>query len=59
MTKRIYHSICFVALTVFFASLIIIMGALYGYYSRIQRSQLKAQTVFAAQSVAHEGMDYR
>ncbi|MBO4939101.1 MAG: PAS domain-containing sensor histidine kinase [Oscillospiraceae bacterium] len=58
MTKRIYHSICFVALTVFFASLIIIMGALYGYYSRIQRSQLKAQTVFAAQSVAHEGMDY-
>ena len=58
MTKRIFNSICLVALTVFFASLTIIMGALYGYYSQIQRNQLKNQTILASQAVAAEGIAY-
>ena len=58
MTGRIFRSICFVALTVFFASLVIIMGALYSYYSSVQRDQLQNQTVLAAQAVAHEGLEY-
>ena len=58
MTKRIFKSICLVALTVFFASLIIIMGALYGYFSSTQHSQLKNQTILAAQAVAAEGIAY-
>ena len=33
MTKRIFRSICFVAIAVFLASLILIMGVLYSYFS--------------------------
>ena len=58
MTKRVFRSICLVALTVFLASLGIIMGALYSYFSQTQRSQLKNQTILAAQAVSHEGLDY-
>ena len=58
MTKRIFRSICLVALAVFLASLTIIMGALYSYFSQVQRTQLKNQTTLAAQAVAHEGLDY-
>ena len=58
MTARIFRSICFVALTVFFASLTIIMGALYSYYSSVQQDQLRNQTILAAQAVANEGMGY-
>ena len=32
MTKRIFRSICFVAIAVFLASLILIMGVLYSYF---------------------------
>lgn len=58
MTKRIFRSICLVALAVFLSTLTIIMGALYSYFSQLQKSQLKNQTLLAAQAVAHEGMDY-
>ena len=34
------------------------MGALYSYFSQVQRTQLKNQTTLAAQAVAHEGLDY-
>lgn len=58
MTKRIFRSICFVTLGVFIASVTLIMGALYDYFSNVQRSQLKMQTNLAAQAVANEGMEY-
>ena len=58
MTKRIFHSIFVVALAVFLASLTLIMGALYSYFSQVQRTQLKNQTALAAQAVSHEGLDY-
>lgn len=58
MTKRIFSSICLSALTVFLACAILIMGALYEYFSDIQRTQLNMQTGLAAQGVAHEGLGY-
>lgn len=58
MTKRIFRSICLVAITVFAASVILIMGVLHAYFSDVQQEQLKMQTNLAAQGVMHEGMDY-
>ena len=58
MTKRIFQSICLVALAVFLASMSLIMGALYTYFSQTQHTQLRNQTALAAQAVAHEGLDY-
>ena len=58
MTKRIFHSICLVAVTVLLASLVLVMGVLYDYFSRLQKEQLSAQADLAAQGVAGQGMDY-
>lgn len=58
MTKRIFHSICLVALMIFIASLILIMGVLYGYFSGLQQEQLKMQTELAAQGVNNEGIAF-
>ena len=58
MTKRIFRSICFAALTVFFATVILIMGFLYEYFSDAALAQLKMQTNLAAQGVTNEGMEY-
>lgn len=58
MTKKIFRSIFAVALTVFLACLIIIMGALYEYFSSTQMNQLKTQTELAAAGVELSGTDY-
>ena len=58
MTKKIFHALCLVAFTVFLASLVLIMGVLYKYFSRIQQTQLRMQTQLAAQGVEKGGMDY-
>ncbi len=58
MTKRIFRSICLVVLTVFLASVILIMGVLYEYFSSVGQEQLRMQTNLAAQGVTHEGIAY-
>ena len=58
MTKRIFRSICLVAVGVFAASLALYMGMLYHYFSGVQRSQLRIQTDLAAQGAANEGAAY-
>ena len=58
MTKRIFRSICLVAITMFAASVALVLGVLYEYFSDIQQSQLHMQTELAAQGVANEGIDY-
>lgn len=58
MTKRIFRSIYIVALGVFVASAIFIMGALYNYFTGVQQTQLQTQTNLAAQGVANEGAGY-
>ncbi len=58
MTKRIFRSICLVAITVFIASVILIFVVLHNYFSDVQRRQLWMQTNLAAQGVVNAGMDY-
>lgn len=58
MTKRIFRSICLVAFAVFAASLVLIMGVLYSYFSNVQQNQLRMQTMLAAQGVSDEGIIY-
>ncbi len=55
MTKRIFRSICLVALAVLVATVALIMGVLYGYFTDMQHDQLRMQTELAAQGVSHEG----
>ena len=58
MTKRIFRSICLVAVVVLLAAFVLIMGVLYDYFSNNQMSQLAAQARLAAQGVEQNGMDY-
>ncbi|MBQ8494716.1 MAG: PAS domain S-box protein [Clostridia bacterium] len=58
MTKRIFRAIFVVAVAVFVASLVLIMGVLYGYFSDVQRDQLSTQVDLAAQGITHEGEAY-
>lgn len=58
MTKRIFRSVCIVAVAVLLASLTLVMGVLYDYFSGSQEEQLKNQTVLAAQGIENEGAGY-
>lgn len=58
MTRRIFRAITLVALAVFTAAVVLIMGALYDYFSHVQLKQLYAETVLAAQGVTLVGDDY-
>lgn len=58
MTKRIFHSICIVAVTVFAATLFLIIGVLYGRFSREQEQQLFDQLVLTARGVETGGAGY-
>lgn len=58
MTKRIFRSICFVAMGVFAASVTLFLCVLYGHFSNAQKKQLRTQTDFIAQAVENEGIDY-
>lgn len=58
MTKRIFRSVCIVAVAVLMASLTLVMGVLYDYFSGSQEEQLKNQTVLAAQGIENEGAGY-
>lgn len=58
MTKRIFRSICIVAISVFAACVVLFLFVLYDYFSAVQRKQLQAQTDLAAHAVANEGVGY-
>ncbi len=58
MTSKIQRSILIVSLLVFLCTLIIIMGALYSYFSYVQQEQLAIETDLAAEGVALSGEDY-
>ena len=58
MTKRIFRSIASVALAVFLASMGLIMGVLYSYFSQVQQDQLKTEVTLAAQGISASGEDY-
>ncbi len=58
MTKRIFRSICLVAIAVFLASVALFLCVLYDYFGNVQQNQLKTQTELAAQGVESVGADY-
>lgn len=58
MTNKIFRSILLVAVTVLLASIAITIGILYDYLFKMQKDQLKTQTLLASQAVANEGMAY-
>lgn len=58
MTKRIFKAICTAALGVFVVTMLLIMGVLYEYFSTVQQSQLKSQTILASQGVEKQGISY-
>ena len=58
MTRRIFRSICVVALAVFACTMVLIMDLLYNYFSEQQMLQLRQQARLVAQGVSHEGMTY-
>ena len=58
MTKRIFRAICLVALAVFLASVTLIMGILYDYFSQVQQEQLRIEAGLAARGVEENGAAY-
>ncbi len=58
MTKRIFHSICAVAVLVFLTSLSISMGILYTYFTDGQMEQLKSQAKLIARGASEGGIAY-
>ena len=58
MTRRIFQSICLAALAVLVGAVVVIMGALYNYFSDVQRKQLAMQTSLTAQAVTAEGVGF-
>ena len=58
MIKKIFRSTLLVSLLVLLASLSLIIGALYPYFTRVQMEQLQAQMTLATQGISAEGQDY-
>ena len=58
MSNKIFRSILLASVIVLLASLIIIMGCLYEYFSTIQEKQLKDELNLAAVAVEEQGEDY-
>ena len=58
MTRRIFKSICLAALAVLIGAVVVIMGALYSYFSDLQRRQLAMQTSLTSQAVTAEGVGF-
>ena len=55
MTKKIFRSTVAVGLAVLLASLVIIMGALYGYFGHVQEQQLRDELDIAAAAMEQGG----
>ena len=58
MTKRIFRTIFFVAISVFLASALLFMTVLYDYFSAVEQNQLRTQLQLASQGVMNEGREY-
>lgn len=58
MIKRIFRSIFAVALTVLLAATMLIMGAVYSYFTDVQFAQLRVETALASHAVTNEGARY-
>ena len=55
MSSKIFKSVWLAAICVFLASLTLIMGSTYSYFSALQKNRLKSETELAAQGVSLSG----
>lgn len=58
MTKKIFRSIILVSFAVLLMSIVLIMGVMYAYFTRISEGQLKTELEIASEGVAAGGTDY-
>ena len=58
MSSKIFRAIWTAAITVFLAAMVLSMGIMYGYFSSVQKEQLRMAAGLAAQGVALSGADY-
>ena len=58
MITRIFRSIVFATLAVLLATVLLIMGVVYSYFTSVQFRQLRSETALAAHAVANEGISY-
>lgn len=58
MTKRIFWAIFAVSLAILLAATGLILGALHGYFTDIQFTQLRVEAALASHAVANEGVRY-
>lgn len=58
MTKRVFRSIFLASLAVLLAAVVLILGALYTYFSDVQAEQLQLQTALVAHALETEGVSY-
>ena len=58
MTKKIFQSIMFAAMAVLLASILIIMGCLYDYFTGVQEQQLEDELSLAMAGVENSGEAY-
>ena len=58
MTKRVFRSIFLASLAVLLAAAVLILGALYTYFSDVQAEQLRLQTALVAHALETEGVSY-
>lgn len=58
MTKKIFRSIILVSFAVLLMSIVLIMGVMYAYFTRISEGQLKTELEIASEGVAVGGTDY-
>lgn len=58
MTKKIFRGVFFVAVAVMLSCIVLIMGALYGYFDSVQKNQLKTELSLAAQAIESGAEQY-
>ncbi len=58
MTRRIFGSICLVALAVLISVISLLMGLLYRYFNQLEHQQLRNQTALAARAIEEQGLTY-
>lgn len=58
MTKRIFRSVFLASASVLLASLVLIIGVLYGYFDSMQQSRLNSELVLASAGTEKGGKDY-
>ena len=58
MTKKIFRSVLLAAAVVLLASVVLIMGALYDYFSAVQKNRVRDELTLAASAVETGGITY-